>query len=67
MLFTWQTYFKSTKKETHQKHKQILRHLKEMASMERHAPLFVNYMRSRMQNLAAVIIKLQSLSEISSS
>ena len=52
MLLTWQSYFKSNKSEVHNKHKQVLRHLKEMASMERHAPLFVNYLRSRMQNLA---------------
>ena len=34
--------------------------------MERHAPLFVNYLRGRMQNIAAVIVKLQGADEITS-
>lgn len=58
MLLTWQSFYKSPKSEVHKKHKQILRHLKEMASMERHAPLFVDYLRNRMLNLAQVLVKL---------
>ena len=64
MLLTWHSYFKSSKNEVHKKHKQILRHLKEMASMDRHAPLFVNYLRSRMSNLAQVLVKLESAGEV---
>ena len=66
MLLSWLKYFKSVKKDLYSKHKQILRHLKEMASMERHAPVFVNYLRSRMQTLAAVLVKLQSVEKVTS-
>lgn len=64
MLYLWQSYFQSSNPQTHLRHKQILRHLKEMASMERHAPLFINYIRSRMQSLAQVLVKLESTTTV---